>query len=149
VGRIPGLGLFLLRIVGRRGWLYLREGQMITLYDSRKPLKCSEFKNRQIGCLVTGPFQHHGLPGKPMCADLHYDAVTVSTMGAGSIKLIHQLNLSIEDATVRIITHLSDVIEELTEHRDRLANELFRLKDEPAIDINNLRIEDKIKEQQC
>jgi hypothetical protein len=112
----------------------------VKLYDSRQPLECCEFRalNRQIGVLVTGPFRHHGLPGKPLFADLHYEIVSVNSAGFGSPKPVGELNLHVQTATARIISKLDDVIEELQQHRNRLAAELEGMTDSPPIDVDRL-----------
>jgi len=108
-----------------------------TLYDSQQQLEsCALNITRRLGVVILGPFEHHGLPGKPLFGDFSYETITVNTACYGSNKPVEELNDHIEKATGKIIADLDRVIEELQQHRDRLAGELERVTANPPIDPN-------------
>ena len=115
---------------------------MKQIYSSEEELECREFLTiRSIGVHVGPPFQHHGLPEKPLYARFGYSRPTINVAEFGSNKPIAELNENIVEGTHRVIAALDKIIAELSEHRARLDAELERIEREPPIDVEGILLE--------
>ncbi len=93
-------------------------------YSSLQPLRCCAYPrlNRQIGVLASRPFHHHGLNASYV--DISRETLHINTSTYGKCYPEGAADAEIRRATQDTIDELDRVIDELTEHRDRLAVEL-------------------------
>jgi hypothetical protein len=99
-------------------------------YDSTRPLALCEFKHcqRAIGVTVSRPFEHHGFTPPKQCVEVSCETVTVNTATYAALGVPAD-NWKPEAAsqTRKAISELDKTIAELSEHRDRLNEELIQL----------------------
>jgi hypothetical protein len=98
------------------------------LYDSCQPIKTAEFpaSRPHIGVSAHGPYHHAGFNAQ--AADVSYDRVSLGAATFGNSVRLEEMPEKIIELTVRVIADLDDKIQELQQHRDRLAAELENLR---------------------
>lgn len=95
------------------------------LASTAEPLVCCPFRHldRRIGVRVGHSLEagkHAGLDGQP-CTQLTIETITCNTIEAGGWTLDSELEQKYANLHRRLVDDLTEVIDELTAHRDRLA----------------------------
>lgn len=94
-------------------------------FDSRAPLTCdSRAKDvRSVGVVAGIPFHHTGMSGAEY-VDVQRQTVQLSTITWGNLYPVEVAEAAIGRATLKTISELEAVIDELISHRDRLRESL-------------------------
>lgn len=97
------------------------------LHNSKRSIVNSAFPslNRQIGITVSPPWVHSGL--REVVVDIETESPILNTETRGQIYLSTEWTEKTIENYTSLISNLDDLIDELTEHRDRLEDERFEM----------------------